>query len=62
MRDLRVTNKTPDGSVTVIVDGQEAGRLESGERVEVGLGAQTGMLATLPERTFFTRYRKAFAS
>ena len=62
MRDLRVTNKTTDGSVTVIVDGQEAGRLEPGERVEVGLGAQTGMLATLPERTFFTRYRKTFAS
>jgi NAD kinase len=62
MRDLCVTNKTPDGSVTVIVDGQEAGRLEPGEPVEVGLGAQTGMLATLPERTFFTRYRKAFAS
>ncbi len=62
MRDLRVTNKTPDGSVTVIVDGQEAGKLEPGERVEVGLGSQTGTLATLPERTFFTRYRKAFAS
>jgi NAD+ kinase len=62
MRDLRVTNETSDGSVTVIVDGQEAGKLEPGERVDVGLGAQTGLLATLPERTFFTRYRKAFAS
>ena len=62
MRDLRVTNKTPDGAVTVIVDGQEAGKLEPGEQVEVGLGAQAGLLATLPERTFFTRYRKAFAS
>jgi NAD+ kinase len=62
MRDLRVTNKTLDGGVTVIVDGQQAGMLEPGERVDVGLGAQTGMLASLPERTFFTRYHKAFAS
>jgi NAD+ kinase len=62
MRDLRVTNETLDGSVTVIVDGQEAGKLEYGERVDVGLGAQTGLLATLPERTFFTRYRKTFGS
>ena len=62
MRDLRVTNETLDGSVTVIVDGQEAGKLEHGERVDVGLGAQTGLLATLPERTFFTRYRKTFGS
>ena len=62
MRDLGVTNKTLDGAVTVIVDGQEAGKLEPGERVQVGLGAKTGLLATLPERTFFTRYRKTFGS
>ena len=62
MRNLRVANKTLDGSVTVIVDGQEAGRLEPGEVVEVGLGEKTGLLATLPERTFFTRYRTTFGS
>jgi NAD+ kinase len=62
MRGLRVTNKTLDGSVTVIVDGQEAGKLEPGERVDVGLGEKTGLLATLPERTFFTRYRTTFGS
>src|SRR5204862_7485225 len=59
---LTVTNRTPDGSVTVIVDGMEVGKLESGEQVDVRLGEQRSLLATLPERTFFSRYRKTFAS
>lgn len=59
---LTVTNRTPDGSVTVIVDGMEVGKLESGEPVDVHLGEQRSLLATLPERTFFSRYRTTFAS
>jgi NAD kinase len=61
-RDLEVTNRTADGSVTVIVDGSEVGRLEPGEQFAVRLAEQTSLLATLPERTFFTRYRETFAS
>jgi NAD+ kinase len=59
---LAVTNRTPDGSVTVIVDGMEVGKLGSGQQVDVRLGDQRSLLATLPERTFFSRYRKTFAS
>jgi NAD+ kinase len=61
-RALTVTNRTPDGSVTVIVDGMEVGELEPGQQVDVHLGGQKSHLATLPERTFFSRYRETFAS
>ena len=60
--DLVVTNRPADGSVTMIVDGRQVGRLEPGEQVAVRLAEQTSLLATLPERTFFTRYRETFAS
>src|SRR6266487_1693778 len=53
---------TADGSVTVIVDGMEVGKLEPGQQVDVHLGGQKSLLATLPERTFFSRYRQTFAS
>src|SRR2546421_2589839 len=59
---LKVTNRTADGSVTVIVDGMEVGKLEPGQQVDVHLGGQKSLLATLPERTFFSRYRQTFAS
>jgi NAD+ kinase len=59
---LTVTNRTAGGSVTVIVDGMEVGMLEPGRQVDVHLGGQKSLLATLPERTFFSRYRQTFAS
>ena len=59
---LTVTNRTAGGSVTVIVDGMEVGKLEPGRQVDVHLGGQKSLLATLPERTFFSRYRQTFAS
>src|ERR671931_1325074 len=60
-RDLAVTNQTTSrGSVTVIIDGQEVGKLEYGERVEVRLAEQSSLLATLPESTFFSRHRETF--
>jgi NAD+ kinase len=61
-RELTVTNLTSRGSVTVITDGRDVGALEREERVHVRLGDQSSRLATLPETTFFTRYRKTFAS
>jgi NAD kinase len=59
---LTVTNRTAGGPVTVIVDGMEVGKLEPGQQVDVHLGGQKSLLATLPERTFFSRYRQTFAS
>jgi NAD+ kinase len=61
-RELTVTNKTEGGSVTVIVDGQEVGTLAPGEEVDVRIAEQTSLLATLPDCTFFSRYRETFAS
>ena len=61
-RDLTVTNGTPDVSVVVLVDGHAFREIGDGGRVEVGLGPQRSLLATLPERTFFSRYRDTFGS
>ena len=61
-RDLTVTNQTPDVPGVVLVDGHELTRIGEGGRVEVGLGPQRTLLATLPERTFFRRYRETFGS
>jgi NAD+ kinase len=61
-RELAVWNRTSDGAVTVIVDGREVGSLAPGARVDVKLGEQKSLLATLPESTFFSRYRQTFAS
>jgi NAD+ kinase len=61
-RELTVTNRTEGGPVTVIVDGQEVGTLASGDEVDVRIAEQTSLLATLPECTFFSRYRETFAS
>jgi NAD+ kinase len=61
-RELTVTNLTTRTSVTVITDGREFAALDREERVDVRLGAQSSLLATLPENTFFSRYRRTFAS
>jgi NAD kinase len=62
-RELTITNRTDTGgTVTVLVDGQEAGKLEVGQAFDVGIGEQTSLLATHPERTFFSRYRETFAA
>jgi NAD+ kinase len=61
-RDLTVTNETADVAAAVLTDGHEFRRLGEGESVEVGLGPERSLLATLPERTFFRRYRETFGS
>jgi NAD+ kinase len=61
-RDLTVTNRTSDVRVTVLLDGHPFTELGQGGRVEIGLGPQRSLLATLPERTFFRRYRETFGS
>jgi NAD+ kinase len=61
-RDLTVTNQKPDVAGVVLIDGHEFTRIGEGGRVEIGLGPQRTLLATLPERTFFRRYRETFGS
>jgi hypothetical protein len=48
--------------VTVLADGHEVGQLGQGDRATITLGAERSRLGTLPEVTFFRRYRNTFAS
>jgi NAD+ kinase len=60
--ELIVWNRTPDVSATALVDGHHVGHLPPGGRAVARVGAQRSLLATLPEVTFFSRYRRTFAS
>jgi len=60
--DLIVWNRTPDLSVTVLVDGHASAEVAPSGRVVIRLGDQHSLLATLPEATFFRRYRETFGS
>ena len=61
-REVELWNRTPDVGVTVLVDGHRFAELDEGEHVTVRLGDRPALLATLPEATFFRRYRETFAS
>jgi NAD+ kinase len=58
--DLIVWNRTADVPVSVIADGHVVGELAPAARAVVRLGPQRSLLGSLPESTFFARYRKAF--
>jgi NAD+ kinase len=60
--DLAIRNETADVAASVIVDGHAFTELDEGESVTVRLGDRTTLLATLPETTFFSRYRETFGS
>jgi NAD+ kinase len=60
--DLAVENRTADVSATVLADGHPVHELAPGEQVVARLSDQRSLLATLPESTFFSRYRRIFAS
>jgi NAD+ kinase len=60
-REVLVRNETPDVSLTTLADGHPFSQLAPGETMLVRLGPQRTLLATLPETTFFTRYRRIFA-
>ena len=59
---VRVANVTPDVAVKVIVDGHVVTEVASGGEIRVCLDERRSLLATLPEATFFRRYRETFAS
>jgi NAD+ kinase len=60
-RDVIVWNRTPDVPVTVLMDGHPFTEVQPAGRIVVRLGAKRSPLATLPETTFFTRYRETFS-
>jgi NAD+ kinase len=60
--DVVVTNETPDVAATVLFDGRQLGQIPPAGRVAVRLGDRRSLLATLPEVTFFRRYRQTFTS
>ena len=60
--ELIVWNRTPDVAATALVDGHRVADLTPGARAVARVGAKRSLLATLPEATFFSRYRRTFAS
>jgi NAD+ kinase len=59
---LTVGNVTADVDVAVLVDGQPVGKMPPGAQIDIYLCGQRSLLATLPETTFFGRYRETFSS
>jgi NAD+ kinase len=59
--DVVVTNETPDVWVTALADGHVFSEIPPSGTMTVRLGPQRTLLATLPEATFFSRYRQTFA-
>jgi NAD+ kinase len=58
---LEVENVTADVPVAVLTDGHPLGEIPPEGRASIALGSQSSLLATLPESTFFRRYRETFA-
>ncbi len=59
---LTIRNETADVGCAVLVDGSRTADLAPGASADVQLCAQRSLLATLPETSFFRRYRDTFAS
>jgi NAD+ kinase len=60
--DLVIENMTPDVPATVLADGHPLGEIPPAGRATVRLGESRSLLATVPESTFFRRYRETFVS
>ncbi len=60
--ELTVRNATADVDAAVLVDGHRSGDLVPERSLSIRLGEQRSLLATLPETTFFGRYRETFTS
>jgi NAD+ kinase len=60
--ELTVRNATPDVGAAVLVDGHRSGDLAPDAALSIRLGDERSLLATLPETTFFGRYRETFTS
>jgi NAD+ kinase len=60
--DLEIRNRTPDVPASVLVDGHGLADVATGAPITIRLSEQRSLLATLPEATFFRRYRETFGS
>jgi NAD+ kinase len=60
--DVTLVNRTPDVEVAVLVDGRRVASVPAGAEIAVRLSPQRSLLATLPETSFFGRYRETFTS
>jgi len=60
-QEVVVRNLTPDVSLAVTLDGQVFDELRTDGEMRVRLDDRRVKLATLPERTFFRRFRETFA-
>ncbi|HET7571381.1 MAG TPA: NAD(+)/NADH kinase [Gaiellaceae bacterium] len=60
--EVTVRNATADVGAAVLVDGHRSGELPPRASLAIRLGEQRSLLATLPETTFFGRYRETFTS
>ena len=60
--DLEIRNQTLDVDVTVLTDGHALADVGHGSPITIRLSEQRSNLATLPEATFFRRYRETFGS
>ena len=60
--EVTVRNATADVAAAVLVDGHRAGDVPPGEEVAIHLSGGRSLLGTLPETTFFGRYRDTFTS
>jgi NAD+ kinase len=60
-RPVQINNVSPDIPLAVIADGHRFAELDPGDSLSLQLGEQRSLLATLPDATFVTRYKGAFA-
>jgi NAD+ kinase len=60
--ELEIRNETPDVGVSVLVDGHLVAEVNGATPITIALGERRSLLATLPEATFFRRYRETFGS
>jgi NAD+ kinase len=60
--ELILRNASPDVDAAVLVDGHRGDDLGPERALSIRLGEQRSLLATLPETTFFARYRETFTS
>jgi NAD+ kinase len=61
-RTLTIRNQTADVACALLVDGHHTAEIAPGAAADVYLCEARTLLATLPETSFFRRYRETFAS
>lgn len=59
-RELEVANLTPDVEVALIADGHQVASMGPEQPARIRLADEVSLLGTLPEKTFFRRYRDTF--